>query len=77
MNMLIMVLKYFVLMVQNLSDEQEIELEKLIDSSDLPLVKSEKLGRAKRIDDAGGRYIEYLKSRMSSSFEIRWFKNSY
>ena len=57
-----------------LSDEQEIELEKLIDNSDLQLVKSENLGRAKRIDDAGGRYIEYLKSRISSSFRLDGLK---
>ena len=30
---------------EKLSDEQEIELEKLIDNSNLELVKSEKLGR--------------------------------
>ena len=53
-----------------LSDDQEIELEKLIDNSKLPLVKSENMGRAQRIDDAGGRYIEYLKSRMSSSLRL-------
>ena len=57
-----------------LSDEQEIELEKLIDNSNLPLVKSENMGRAKRIDDAGGRYIEYLKSRMPSSLRLDGLK---
>ena len=57
-----------------LSDEQEIELEKLIDNSNLPLVKSENMGRAKRIDDAGGRYIEYLKSKMPSSLRLDGLK---
>ena len=57
-----------------LSDDQEIELEKLIDNSKLPLVKSENMGRAQRIDDAGGRYIEYLKSRMSSSLRLDGLK---
>ena len=57
-----------------LSDEQEIELEKLIDSNNLSLVKSENMGRAKRIDDAGGRYIEYLKSRMPSSLRLDGLK---
>ncbi len=57
-----------------LSDEQEVELEKLIDTGNLPLVKSENMGRAKRIDDAGGRYIEYLKSRMSSSLRLDGLK---
>ena len=59
---------------EKLSDEQEIELEKLIDHSNLELVKSENLGRAKRIDDAGGRYIEYLKSRMSSALRLDGLK---
>lgn len=57
-----------------LSDQQEIELEKLIDNKKLQLVKSESLGRAKRIDDAGGRYIEFLKSRMSSSLRLDGLK---
>ena len=52
----------------------EIELEKLIDNSDLQLVKSENLGRAKWIADAGGRYIEYLKSRMPSSLRLDGLK---
>jgi len=45
-----------------LSDEAETEIEKLIDS-DLTKYKAkpENLGRAKRIDDAAGRYIEYTK----------------
>ena len=59
---------------EKLSDEQEIELEKLIDNNNLELVKSENLGRAKRIDDAGGRYIEYLKSRMSSALRLDGLK---
>lgn len=45
-----------------LSDEAETEIERLIDS-DLSKYKAkpEHLGRAKRIDDAAGRYIEYTK----------------
>ncbi len=45
-----------------LSDEAEEEIEKLINSKlDKFKAKPSKLGRAKRIDDAAGRYIEYLK----------------
>jgi phosphoglucosamine mutase len=45
-----------------LSDDAEEEIEKLI-NSDLTKFKAntKNLGRAKRIDDAAGRYIEYLK----------------
>ena len=55
---------------RKLSDNEEIKIEKLIDSKLKKLVKSESLGRAKRIDDAGGRYIEYLKSKISRSLRL-------
>ncbi len=57
-----------------LSDKQELEIEKLIDSKKIKLVDSEKLGRAKRIDDAGGRYIEYLKSKIPASLKLEGLK---
>ena len=45
-----------------LSDEKELEIEKLILSKDLlEFPRSEYIGRAKRIDDAQARYIEYAK----------------
>lgn len=45
-----------------LSDEVEIAIEKLIDANPAKLrVSPENLGRAKRIDDAAGRYVEYVK----------------
>ena len=59
---------------RKLSDNEEIKIEKLIDSKLKKLVKSESLGRAKRIDDAGGRYIEYLKSKISRSLRLDNFK---
>lgn len=44
-----------------LSDEQEISIERRI--AETPeLAASAKLGRAKRLDDAQGRYIEYVKN---------------
>ena len=59
---------------RKLSDNEEIKIENLIDSKLKKLVKSENLGRAKRIDDAGGRYIEYLKSKISRSLRLDNFK---
>jgi phosphoglucosamine mutase len=59
---------------RKLSDTEEIKIEKLIDSKFKKLVKSENLGRAKRIDDAGGRYIEYLKSKISRSLRLDHLK---
>jgi phosphoglucosamine mutase len=45
-----------------LSDEQELKIEALIDApSKDSLAASSDIGRAKRIDDAGARYIEFAK----------------
>ncbi|NKF22636.1 phosphoglucosamine mutase [Solimonas marina] len=43
-----------------LSDEIELEIERLLDAP-LECVAPEQLGRAKRIEDAAGRYIEFCK----------------
>jgi phosphoglucosamine mutase len=47
-----------------LSDDAEAEITRLIDAPDTlpPLVDSSRIGRAKRLEDAGGRYIEFAKS---------------
>lgn len=47
-----------------LSDEIELEIESLIDQP-IVYVAPEHFGRAKRIDDAVGRYIEFCKSTFS------------
>jgi phosphoglucosamine mutase len=46
-----------------LSDEQELAIEKLIDTADGASLAAaqDKLGRAKRIEDAQARYIEFAK----------------
>lgn len=46
-----------------LSDDQENEIQKLVLASEtIPLAASEHIGRAKRIEDAQARYIEFVKS---------------
>lgn len=47
-----------------LSDDAEAEITRLIDEPETlpPLVDSSRIGRAKRLEDAGGRYIEFAKS---------------
>lgn len=46
-----------------LSDKVEVEIETLMDKGDFrQLAAPDKLGRAKRIDDAEGRYIEFVKA---------------
>ena len=58
-----------------LSDKDELNIEKLIDSKFKNLVKPENLGRAKRIEDAGGRYrISEIKNIFKTA--LRRSKNS-
>lgn len=46
-----------------LSDAQEQEIERLLDlpAGEIPVAAPEQIGRAKRIEDAGARYIEFAK----------------
>lgn len=53
--------KFFSAEGGKLSDALEVEIEALLDAP-MGCVSSEKMGRARRIDDAAGRYIEYCKS---------------
>ncbi|MDY7097930.1 MAG: phosphoglucosamine mutase [Pseudomonadota bacterium] len=52
-----------------LSDEAELEIERLLET-DIPLVPAESIGRARRIEDARGRYIHAVKDSVSS--EVRF-----
>ena len=44
-----------------LSDEAELEIEAILDG-DIPLAQPRNIGRARRIDDGRGRYVEYAKT---------------
>lgn len=58
-----------------LSDEVEKEIERLIDGNDFKgLAEPEKLGRAKRLDDAQGRYIEFAKSTFPKTLTLEGLK---
>jgi phosphoglucosamine mutase len=52
-----------------LSDEAETAIEALIDG-DIPLVPSSQIGRARRIDDAQGRYIHFAKSTFPENLRL-------
>src|SRR3546814_5069595 len=52
-----------------LPDEIEAEIEAAIDQP-LGCVSSEALGRARRIDDAAGRYIEFCKSTFPNELDL-------
>src|SRR5690606_30518483 len=54
-------IKFFSAQGMKLPDEFEAEIESEIDAP-LACVSSSELGRARRIDDAAGRYIEFCKS---------------
>ena len=52
-----------------LSDEAEAAIETLIDG-DIPLVASDGIGRARRVDDAQGRYIHFAKSTFPADMRL-------
>ncbi|MBJ6122327.1 phosphoglucosamine mutase [Sphingomonas mollis] len=52
-----------------LSDEAEEAIEALIDS-DVPLAPSDHIGRARRVDDAAGRYIHFAKSTFPENLRL-------
>ena len=45
-----------------LSDEMEARIEAVVDSGDHGLAEPDLLGRARRLEDAEGRYIEFVKN---------------
>ncbi|GAA0657136.1 phosphoglucosamine mutase [Sphingomonas insulae] len=52
-----------------LSDEAEMTIEQLIDS-DVPLSPSAQIGRARRIEDAQGRYIHFAKATFPDNLRL-------
>jgi phosphoglucosamine mutase len=56
-----------------LPDETELAIEELIDEP-LQMVESAQLGKASRMDDAGGRYIEFCKSSIPFNTTLRGLK---
>ncbi|SHG82205.1 phosphoglucosamine mutase [Cognatiyoonia sediminum] len=56
-----------------LSDEAEMEIERLI-ASDIEPAKAENIGRAKRIDDGRFRYAERVKSTLPSGMRLDGLK---
>lgn len=55
-----------------LPDRVEVELEALMDqpSESLPLAFGADIGRAARIEDAGGRYVTHLKTLLRPQFDL-------
>ena len=56
-----------------LSDEAEAEIEKMM-LGDIALAQPQNIGRAKRLDDAAGRYIEYAKTTFPRNLRLDGLK---
>jgi phosphoglucosamine mutase len=56
-----------------LSDEAEAEIEALL-ASDIKLVDAEHIGRARRVEDARGRYIHFAKSTFPEHLRLDGLK---
>lgn len=57
-----------------LAESSEREIERLLRAGFNPKAAPEDLGRAKRIDDAVGRYIEFVKSSFPKGYSLEGFK---
>ncbi|GKT12214.1 MAG: phosphoglucosamine mutase [Thiomicrorhabdus sp.] len=66
-------IKFFSSTGRKISDEVEFEIEQVFEE-EIETVSSELLGKARRIDDAPGRYIEFCKSTFSASKKLDGLK---
>lgn len=66
-------IKFFCSEGQKLPDDIELAIEAAIDEP-LVTVDSAKLGKVQRIEDAGGRYIEFCKSTVPMGFSLSGLK---
>ncbi|MCD6026326.1 MAG: glmM [Solimicrobium sp.] len=66
-------IKFFSAQGTKLPDAIEYEIEAALERP-LKCVSSEHLGRARRLDDAPGRYIEFCKSSFPNEFDLRGLK---
>lgn len=66
-------IKFFNGQGSKLSDELELQIEAMIDAP-METVDSEQLGKASRIADAAGRYIEYCKSTFPDELSLKGLK---
>jgi len=66
-------IKFFSAKGTKLSDEWEKAVESMVDEAPV-WASSAELGKAKRLDDAAGRYIEFCKSTFSNDFTLKGMK---
>jgi phosphoglucosamine mutase len=63
-------IKFFSAQGNKLPDAVEAEIEAALDAP-IECVSSERLGKAKRLDDARGRYVEFCKSTFPNELDLR------
>ena len=66
-------IKFFSSAGEKLTDEVEHAIEAELDKP-MDVIDSAQLGKAKRIDDAAGRYIEFCKSTFPNDMDLRGLK---
>ncbi len=66
-------IKFFSALGKKLADDVESQIEAELDKP-LACVDSHGLGKARRLEDAGGRYIEFCKSTFPNSLDLRGLK---
>jgi len=66
-------IKFFSADGNKLPDDVEALIEKQLQEP-LECAPSERLGKARRLDDAAGRYIEFCKSTFPAAFDLRGLK---
>ncbi len=66
-------IKFFDRDGNKLPDAVELEIEAQL-GADMACVDSDRLGKASRIEDAAGRYIEFCKATVSRGFTLRGLK---
>ena len=62
--------KFFSSRGEKLADEVELEIERKLDEP-FSTVAPDRLGRAERVDDAAGRYIEFCKATISRTTSLK------
>jgi len=66
-------IKFFSAMGKKLPDEIESRIEAEMEKP-FACVESRQLGKARRLDDAAGRYVEFCKSTFPTQFDLRGLK---
>ncbi|HEY6598742.1 MAG TPA: phosphoglucosamine mutase, partial [Pseudomonadales bacterium] len=66
-------IKFFDCDGNKLADEKELAIEAELESP-MQCVASESIGKAQRVEDAHGRYIEFCKATVDRSLRLRGYK---